>query len=63
MEQFACKTLGLECDFVATAASKEELMTKVMAHGGTVHADLMAGMNEAQMAEFGQNLEAAIQTV
>ncbi len=63
MEQFACKTLGLECDFVATAATKEEVMAQVMAHGGTAHADLMTGMNEAQMAEFGQKLEAAIQTV
>ena len=63
MEQFACKSLGLECDFVATADTKEELMAKVMAHGGTVHADLMAGMNEEKMAEFGQSLEAAIQTV
>jgi predicted small metal-binding protein len=63
MEQFACKSLGLDCDFVATGATKQELMAQVMAHGGTVHADLMAGMNEAQMAEFGKNLEAAIQTV
>ena len=63
MEQFACKTLGLECDFVATGATKEEVMEKVMAHGGTVHADLMAGMNEEKMAEFGQCLEAAIETV
>jgi hypothetical protein len=36
-------------------------MAQVMAHGGTTHADLMTGMNEAQMAEFGKNLEAAIQ--
>ena len=63
MEQFACKTLGLECDFVVTGATKEEVLAQVMAHGSTVHADLMAGMNEAQMDEFSKNLEAAIQTV
>ena len=63
MEQFACKSLGLDCDFVATAATGAELMPQIMAHGGTAHADLMAGMDEAQMAEFGKNVAAAIQTV
>ena len=63
MEQFACKTLGLDCDFVATGATKEEVLQKAMEHGSTVHADLMTGMNEAQMDEFGKNLKAAILTV
>jgi len=61
MEKFACKNLGMDCDFVATGATKEEVMKKAMEHGGVVHADMMKGMTEEQMAEFGKKLEASIQ--
>ncbi len=63
MEQFACKTLGLECDFVVTGNTKEEVMVQAMEHGSTVHADLMVGMTKEQSAEFAEKLEAAIETV
>ena len=61
MEKFACKNLGLDCDYVATGAAKEEVLKKAMAHGGTVHADLMKNMTKAQSAEFAKKLEASIQ--
>ena len=60
MQTFACKSLGLDCDFVATGASKDEVMKKVMDHGGTVHADLMKNMTPEQSAEFAKKLEEAI---
>jgi len=63
MEKFACKNLGMDCDFVATGATKAEVMKKAMEHGGTVHADMMKGMSKEQMAEFGQKLEASIEMV
>jgi predicted small metal-binding protein len=62
MEKFACKNLGLDCDFVAEAATKEEVMKMAMEHGSVVHADMMKDMTPEQMAEFGQKLEASIQT-
>lgn len=62
MEKFACKNLGVDCDFVATGDTKEEVLKKAMEHGGAVHADLMKGMTEEQMAEFGKKIEASIQT-
>jgi predicted small metal-binding protein len=61
MEKFACKSLGIDCNFVATGATKEEVMKKAMAHGGTVHADLMKNMTKEQSAQFAKRLEAAIQ--
>jgi predicted small metal-binding protein len=61
MEKFACKSLGINCDFVVTGATKEEVLKKAMAHGGTVHADLMKNMTKAQSADFAKKLEAAIQ--
>ena len=63
MEKFACKTLGIDCNFVATGATKEEVLKKAMEHGGTVHADLMKNMTQEQSAQFAQKLEAAIQAV
>jgi predicted small metal-binding protein len=62
MEKFACKNLGLDCDFVAEGATKEEVMKMAMEHGSVVHADMMKDMTPEQMAEFGQKLEASIQT-
>jgi len=63
MEKFACKNLGIDCNFVATGATKEEVLKKAMEHGGTVHADLMVGMTKEQSMQFAQRLEASIQTV
>lgn len=63
MEKFACKNLGLDCDFEVTGATKEETMKKAMEHGSVVHADLMKGMTEEQSKEFAQKLEASITPV
>lgn len=63
MEKFACKNLGLDCDFETTGATKEEAMQKAMEHGNVVHADMMKDMTEEQMKAFGQQLEASITSV
>jgi len=63
MEKFACKNLGIDCDFVATGATKEEVLKKAMEHGGTAHVDLMKDMTKEQAAAFAQKLEASIQAV
>jgi predicted small metal-binding protein len=61
MEKFACKNLGIDCGFVATGATKAEVLQKAMEHGGTAHADLMVGMTQQQSADFAKKLEASIQ--
>jgi predicted small metal-binding protein len=63
MEKFACKNLGIACDFVVTGATKEEVLKKAMEHGGKMHADLMKNMTKEQGAEFAKKLEASIQKV
>jgi len=63
MNKFACKDLGIDCDFVATGETKEETLKKAMAHGGTVHKDIMKGQTEEQMAAFDQMLKDSIQPV
>lgn len=63
MKEFACKNLGIDCDFVVSGETKEEVLQKAMAHGGTVHADLMDGMSEEESEAFAQKLEASIKTI
>lgn len=63
MEKFACKNIGLDCDFEATGATKEETLKKAMEHGGVVHADLMKDMTQEQSAQFAKQLEASIKSV
>ena len=63
MESFACKSLGLDCDFVVSGSTKADVMTKAMEHGATVHADLMQNMTPEQSAQFARQLEEAIQPV
>lgn len=59
MESFACKSLGMDCDYSVTG-TREEVMKAAMEHGGTVHADMMTNMTPEQMAGFAKSLEAAI---
>ena len=34
---FACKDIGMDCGFTATASSEEELMAKIAEHARTAH--------------------------
>ena len=60
METFACKSLGMDCDFEVTGDTRAEVMAKAMEHGGTVHADMMQTMTPEQAAGFAKQLEEAI---
>ena len=61
MYRFACKDLGVDCEFVATAPSPEEVRTQALSHAGVVHAGLLQAMTDGQKAEMVKALEAAIQ--
>lgn len=60
MLKFACKDVGVNCSFVATGASVEEVKKKAFAHAGVVHADLMQQMSEEQKAQLTKAVEASI---
>lgn len=63
MLKFACKDTGVECNFVATGETVEEIKEKAFAHAGVVHADLLRSLKEEQMVKLTRTLEANIQTV
>jgi len=50
----------VECDFVATGATAEEVKEKAFAHAGVVHADMLKAMNEDEMAQMTKAVEANI---
>ena len=60
MLKFSCKDLGMDCDFVATGETVEEVKQKAFAHAGVVHAEMMKGMNEAELAQLAKTVEASI---
>jgi predicted small metal-binding protein len=60
MMKFECKDLGMDCDFVATAATKEEVMDMAMAHAAETHDDMLKNLTPEQTEEMNEKIEAAI---
>ncbi len=60
MLRFACKDLGVDCDFVATGKNVEEVKNKAFAHAGVVHADMLKGMSDAEREKMAQAVEKSI---
>jgi predicted small metal-binding protein len=64
MEKFACKDMGMKCDFVTTGKTVEEVRLKVMNHAQTAHADYLKTLTTpAQKAEMDKAVTKAIQHV
>ena len=63
MLKFACRDLGVDCDFVATGATADEVKEKAFAHAGVVHADMLKAMNQDELAQLTTAVEGAIKPV
>jgi predicted small metal-binding protein len=63
MLKYACKDVGVDCDFVVTGATAEEVKEKVFAHAGVVHADMLKAMNKEELAQLTKVVEANIKPV
>ena len=60
MLKFACKDLGMDCNFETTGATTEEVMKKTMAHAQVVHKDMLAKMTPKELAELNQKITSKI---
>jgi predicted small metal-binding protein len=62
MKSLACKDMGMDCNFVATANTEEEVKQKAIVHAQKVHADIFKSMSStpAQMAEMQKAMNKAI---
>jgi predicted small metal-binding protein len=63
MLKFACKDVGVECDFVATGATAEEVKEVAFAHANEVHADILNRLDEAAMDNLIKAVDASIRPV
>jgi predicted small metal-binding protein len=63
MYQYACRDVGVDCDFVTTGATIDEVKEKAFAHAGVVHADVMKNMSEDELAQLTKAVEAVIKPV
>lgn len=61
MFKFACKDAGVECDFVATGNTVEEVKQAAFTHAGVVHKDILQSMTPEQLEGLAQVVEAKIQ--
>ncbi len=60
MMKFACKDVGVNCDFVVTGTTAQEVKDKAMAHASVAHADLMKNMTKEQLEQMTKSVEASI---
>lgn len=56
MQKFECKSLGINCNFVATGNTVDEVKMKAMEHAQSVHKDMLAKMTPQQKADLEQNI-------
>jgi predicted small metal-binding protein len=52
MKKLTCRDVGVDCDFVATGATEEEVMQKAGEHGKKVHGFTDADFTPEMMAKI-----------
>ncbi|MGC1378826.1 MAG: DUF1059 domain-containing protein, partial [Anaerolineales bacterium] len=60
MMKFECKDMGMDCDFVATAETKEEVMALAMAHAAEAHGDMLKDLTPEETEGMKAKLESLI---
>lgn len=60
MLKFACMDAGVDCDFVATGETVEEVKKAAFAHAGVVHKDILQSMTPAQLEALEKTVETNI---
>jgi predicted small metal-binding protein len=58
MLTFACKDAGVECSFIATGNSVEEVKQAAFAHAEVVHKDILQSMTPEQLEALAKTVEA-----
>jgi predicted small metal-binding protein len=60
MLKFACKDAGVDCSFIATGDSVEEVKQAAFAHAEVVHNEILKSMTPKQLEELAKTVEAKI---
>lgn len=62
MLTFACKDAGVDCAFVSTGETVDDVKQRAFEHAGVAHAELLKSMTEEQLADLTRTVEANITT-
>jgi predicted small metal-binding protein len=60
MHKYACRDLGVDCDFSVTAETPEKVKNAVFAHAKVVHKEMLESMTPEQLADLENAVEGAI---
>jgi len=60
MYKYACRDVGVDCDWSTTAESPEEVNKAVFAHADEVHKEILESMTPEQLADLKKAVEEAI---
>lgn len=63
MLKFSCKDAGVDCGFVATGNSVEDVKIAAFAHAEVVHKEILQSMTQEELEELAETVEAKIQPV
>jgi predicted small metal-binding protein len=58
MLKFACKDVGMDCSFIATGNSIEEVKRAAFAHAEVIHKEILQSMTPGQLEELAKTVEA-----
>lgn len=57
MLKFACKDAGVDCGFVATGETVEQVKEAAFAHAGVIHKDILQSMTPEQLGALAKTVE------
>ena len=58
MKQIGCKDLGaVNCDFVASGETADDVKTRLFEHATAEHADKLAAMSDQEKAEISHKMD------
>jgi len=60
MLKFACKDAGVDCGFVATGETAEDVKKAAFAHAEVVHKDILQTMSSEQLDALAKTVETNI---
>jgi predicted small metal-binding protein len=60
MLKFACKDVGVDCNFIATGESVEVVKKAAFAHAEVVHKDILQSMPPEQLEALAKTVETNI---
>ncbi len=63
MFSLACRDLGVDCDYVAIAATIPAVKQDIITHSRLAHAELMQAMDANQRAEYARLADTKIKVV